>query len=108
MESLTARALVALGLALAPLSLPTMTAPAQAHDGGKSRCVTQHEWHHAKRGMRKARVHRIFDSRGRFYDGGAGGFTREYQPCNWGGGTDVRLFVTYNGSTGRVAEKRLV
>lgn len=82
--------------------------PASAHDGGSSSCVTRHEWAHAKVGMRKARVHDIFDTRGRFADGHAGGYTREYRPCPWGGGTDVRLFVGYSGQTNRVVEKRLV
>ena len=82
--------------------------PASAHDGGSSSCVTQHEWRHVKKGMRKARVHAIFDTRGVFADGFAGGYTRRYRPCAWNGGTDVRLYVSYDGRTGRVVEKRLV
>lgn len=34
---------------------------------------------HAKVGMRKARVHAIFDTRGTFHDGQAGGYTRQYR-----------------------------
>jgi hypothetical protein len=81
--------------------------PAAAHDGGNSHCVTQHEWRHVKSGMRKARVHAIFDTRGRFVDGFAGGYTRRYRPCAWNGGTDVKLYVSYNGFTRRVVEKTL-
>ncbi|WP_157682887.1 hypothetical protein [Nocardioides scoriae] len=58
--------------------------------------------------MSKATVHAIFDTRGKFADGHAGGYTREYRPCAWGGGTDVRLFVGYSGDTHRAVEKRLV
>ena len=100
--------LTALALAAAVTLGPALTAPATAHDGGASRCVTKHEWRHAKVGMRKARVHAIFDTRGTFADGFAGGYTRRYRPCAWGGGTDVRLYVSYDGWTGRVVEKRRV
>lgn len=100
--------LVAVALGLIVLLGTSITAPAVAHDGGGSRCVTKHEWRHVKVGMRKARVHAIFDIRGRFADGHAGGYTRRYRPCAWGGGTDVRLYVGYNGWTGRVAEKRRI
>jgi hypothetical protein len=84
------------------------TSTAEAHDGGASKCVTRHEWRHVKIGMRKSRVHAIFDTRGRFVDGFAGGYTRRYKPCAWNGGTDVRLYVSYDGDTRRVVEKRLV
>ena len=98
------------GLAAA-LAIPAVLAtagPATAHDGGSSNCVTEHDWRHAKIGMRKSRVHSIFDTRGTFADGHAGGYTRRYRPCAWNGGTDVRLYVGYNGETGRVVEKKLV
>ncbi len=81
---------------------------AEAHDGSATSCVTRHEWRHAKVGMKQARVHAIFDSRGRFVDGFAGGYTRRYRPCAWNGGTDVRLYVSYDGLTRRVLEKRVV
>ncbi len=81
---------------------------AEAHDGSATSCVTRHEWRHVKAGMKKARVHAIFDSRGRFVDGFAGGYTRRYRPCAWNGGTDVRLYVSYDGFTRRVLEKRVV
>jgi hypothetical protein len=82
--------------------------PAEAHDASMDSCVTQHEWRHAQPGMRKAQVHAVFDNRGRFVDGFAGGYTRIYRPCAWNGGTDVRLYVSYNGFTRRVIEKRVV
>lgn len=103
MKRALATALIVVGTTL---TLPV--GPAQAHDGGQSACVTKHEWRHVVRGMRKARVHRIFDVRGVAAGGGAGGYTRRYRPCAWDGGTDVRLYVTYNGRTNRVAEKRIV
>ena len=81
---------------------------AEAHDASASSCVTQHEWRHAKKGVKKGRVHAIFDTRGKFADGFAGGYTRRYKPCAWNGGTDVRLYVSFDGDTHRVVEKRLV
>lgn len=105
---LTTAPLTALALGAGLAIGSTVAVPAAAHDGGASSCVTQHEWRHAKVGMRKARVHAIFDTRGTFADGHAGGYTRRYRPCAWNGGTDVRLYVTYDGWTGRVVEKRLV
>jgi len=77
--------------------------PAVAHDGGATSCVTQHEWRHVQAGMRKARVHAIFDTTGRFVDGFAGGYARRYRPCAWNRGTDVSLYVPYNGFTRRVS-----
>jgi hypothetical protein len=103
------KSLIVLALSATVLIGSTVSvSPAAAHDGGASRCVTQHEWRHVQAGMRKARVHAIFDTRGRFHDGHAGGYTRRYRPCAWNGGTDVRLYVGYNGRTHRVVEKRVV
>lgn len=95
---------IAIGLVA---SIMTVT-PVEAHDGSATNCVTKHEWRHVKAGMFKARVHEILDTRGKFVDGFAGGYTHRYRPCAWNGGTDVRLYVSYDGYTRRVAEKRLV
>jgi hypothetical protein len=98
---------IAAALAAAALtgSMLSIAAPAAAHDGGGSRCVTKHEWSHAKVGVRKSRVHAIFDTRGRFVDGHAGGYTRGYPACAW---TNKRLFVGYdNYKVHRVAEKQV-
>lgn len=102
------RALVVAGVAGLVGAAVLPAAPAAAHDPDSRSCVTQHEWSHVKRGMKKKTVHAIFDTRGTFSDGHAGGYTRRYRPCNWNGGTDVRLYVGYNGETNRVVEKRLV
>ena len=71
-------------------------------------CVTRTEFGQATFGMRLPRVQRIFDTRGRFWDGHAGGFTKAYRKCSGG-----RAYVTYmtwwNGhlvDPPRVAEKR--
>lgn len=70
-------------------------------------CVTRTEFGQATFGMRLPRVQRIFDTRGRFWDGHAGGFTKAYRKCSGG-----RAYVTYmtwwNGhlvDPPRVAEK---
>ncbi len=116
---------LALSAAVGILPLAAVAPAAQAHDGGEQRCVSRHEWQHIHRSMKKWRVHRIFDVRGRFVDGFAGGYTRRYRPCAWGGGTDVRLYVSYSSFSklyqpgpqiehpewnwkNRVLEKRLV
>lgn len=90
-------------LATAALAVTGTAVPASAHDGGNHTCVTKHEWRHAKVGMKKSRVHAIFDSPGRFADGHGGGYTRTYRSCARDGGTDIRLYVGYSGVTHRVA-----
>jgi hypothetical protein len=58
--------------------------------------------------MTKERVHRIFDTRGWFSDGVAGGYTRQYLRCSRAG-TDATVAVTYRkdrGEPARVVEKR--
>lgn len=98
---------LATAVVTALLSAAVGTAPAFAGED-KRPCVTKNEWRQVKVGMKKAQVHALFDTPGRFADGHAGGYTRQYRPCNWDGGTDIRLFVGYNGANNRVAEKRLV
>lgn len=44
-------------------------------------CVTKREFRQAQRDTGIRRVHRIFDTRGWFIDGGAGGFVRGYKFC---------------------------
>ena len=105
-RSLTTSTALALG-AIVMVGSTVSASPAAAHDGSATSCVTQHEWRHVQAGMTKARAHAIFDTTGRFVDGFAGGYTRRYRPCAWNGGTDVRLYVSYNGFTRRVVEKRL-
>ncbi len=45
-------------------------------------CVTKAEYRRADKGTKIRRAHRIFDTRGLFIDGGAGGFARGYRFCN--------------------------
>lgn len=104
-----ARATIALALAAVVMVGSTVTASTvAAHDAAQPAASQGHEWRHVKAGMKKARVHAIFDSRGRLVDGFAGGYTRRYRPCAWNGGTDLRLYVSYDGFTRRVIEKRVV
>lgn len=69
------RALVPLVLAL--LGLGVAPAAAAADHG----CVTRAELRRVTEGMPKAHVHDLFDTRGRFADGGAGGYARAYHSC---------------------------
>ena len=102
--SLTAFALVVVVMVGSTFAVSS----AEARDDSANSCVTKHEWRHANIGTQKARVRAVFDTRGRFVDGFAGGYTRRYQPCAWNGGTDVRLYVSYDGLTRRVFEKRVI
>ena len=58
-------------------TLTTVTSPAQAQPG----CVTRGEFDRVTDGMRQGRVHQIFDTKGAFIDGGAGGYVRYYPTC---------------------------
>jgi hypothetical protein len=55
--------------------------PASPAMADTPRCVTRAEFRHVHNGMTKHRVHRIFDTRGTFGDGGAGGYSRLYRQC---------------------------
>lgn len=100
-KALTPLGILTLGAALAtgPLLAPS---PAHASDAAGASCVTKAEWQQVKQGMKKARVHRIFGTRGTFASGFAGGYTRRYRPCAW---TTTKLYVSYAGTTQRVVTK---
>lgn len=69
-------------LALLATSLTLGIAPAvEAHSPDKRKCATRHEYRHVAKGQTKRRVHRNFDTRGQFWDGHGGGYTRMYEPC---------------------------
>jgi hypothetical protein len=67
------------GLALAVGVVTLAPAPASADTPG---CVSKTEYRKIHKGMTKKRVHRIFDTRGWFADGGGGGYSRAYLSCN--------------------------
>lgn len=69
----------------------------------KRHCVTRREFRKVKRGWKRTRVTRKFDTSGRFVDGFAGGYTRGYHKCAGG-----RAYVSYlvRHHTARMAEKR--
>jgi hypothetical protein len=66
--------------------------PAPATAGGG--CVSRPEYRRVEVGMRKARVHRIFDTRGEVLDEGSWGEERAYDICPEFKG--VCVFVTYD------------
>jgi len=74
------------------------------------RCVTVTEYRQVYTGMKKWRVHRIVDIRGQAAGGFAGGYTRYYPSCRFIriGGGDGGAYVSYNGWTHRVVEKRWI
>jgi len=76
--------------------------PAAADTPG---CVSESEYIRVHDGMSKAGVHRLFDTRGVFADGGAGGYARAYPRC---GNTTGRVIVEYaaTASSARVANKK--
>ena len=63
---------------LVPVGAVALAGPTYAGTPG---CVTKAEFRDAPKGMRMKRVHAIFDTNGRFLDGGAGGFARRYSFC---------------------------
>lgn len=78
--------LVTVTLAAATLVGPAVVT-AQADTPG---CVTRAEYRHVQRGFSKARVHHIFDTRGKFAYGSSGyGFTRDYKTCTKYGSVSV-------------------
>ena len=88
----------------------TLVATATPASADTPRCVTHQEYRRVHVGMKKARVHRLFDISGQFADGAAGGYTRFYASCQsvHSGGGDSGAYVTYDGLTARVLEKRFV
>jgi hypothetical protein len=104
------RTILSAVLLSAAMSTGTLVVTATPAAADTPRCVTHKEYRQVHRGMKKARVHRIFDFRGEFADGAAGGYTRFYGSCEARriGGGDGGAYVTYNGQTGRVAEKRWI
>lgn len=76
----------------------TMTLiPAGTASADTPHCVTRSEFDRAVKGMSKARVHRIFDTRGFFIDGAGGGYVRGYQRCRRGNPANVEYYVTPAG-----------
>jgi hypothetical protein len=82
------------------------TAQVQAQAQAAGGCVTKREWRRARTRMPRARVHRIFDTNGRFLHGHAGGYSRGYNPCWRTPKTYVVSFST-TGRRDRVAGKGL-
>jgi len=76
-----------------------LVALAPAATADTPRCVSRKEFRKVDRGMRKQRVHRIFDTRGEFGDGGAGGYSRLYKVCRPG----FYVVVEYADGPRRVA-----
>jgi hypothetical protein len=88
---------------MASVGMVGIAAPASAHDHN---CMSRTEYRKITKGMTKARVHRIVDTRGFFSDGHAGGYTRGYLRCSRVDG-DATVYITYSAmrTPHRVAEK---
>jgi len=94
----------------AAITTSTLVVSATPASADTPRCVTHREYLQVRKGMTKARVHQIFDIRGEFAGGFAGGYTRFYGSCAARriGGGDGGAGVSYDGWTGRVVEKRWI
>lgn len=94
----------------ATLTIGTLTGAAAPASADTPRCVTFKEFQQIDKGMKKARVHRIFGIRGQSAGGFAGGYTRWYPSCQaiHSEGSDAGASVSYDGRTNRVVEKRWV
>jgi hypothetical protein len=75
--------------------------PAGPANADTPHCVTRAEFNQVHRGMYKAHVHRIFDFKGVWHGGGAGGYDRAYVECTPHGHA-CRVVIEYraNGRTG--------
>ena len=102
-----ATAVATTGVVMSTGAVMMTASPASADTPG---CVTRAEYDHVSKGMRKVRVHRIFDTRGTFGDGGAGGYSRLYKECRkLPPGDGCWAIVEYSDSragVARVAGKR--
>ena len=70
-------------------------------------CVTRTEFRKVHHGMKKQRVHAIFDTFGAFFDGHAGGYTRIYNVCQPGYYVVVTYRGEHDGRPARVINKDL-
>lgn len=94
-------ALAAITVSVAALGIE----PPPAAGADTPGCVSEAEYLQVSIGMAKARVHQIFDTRGKFLDGAAGGYTRGYREC---GNTDNLVIVEYaaTATSAQFAKKR--
>jgi hypothetical protein len=84
--------LAAMALAASGVLVPMTSAMADT-----PHCVTRAEFNRVHRGMYKAHVHRIFDFKGVFYGGGAGGYDRAYRECGPHGNV-CRVVIEYQAN----------
>jgi hypothetical protein len=100
----------ALAAIAAGLTGGTVVTTATTVGADTSGCVTHHDYQRVHQGMTKSRVRRIFHAGGQFADGFAGGYTRCYGCCEAHRieGGDGGAYVSYDGWTGRVLDKRWI
>jgi len=93
------RIATALGTLAVAGSTVLVAIPAPASAAGSPGCVTRAEYRQVHRGMSQARVRHIFETRGEFDSGHAGGYTRWYGACinRVRGGGDVGAYITFDG-----------
>lgn len=100
---LSARAVVVFGLAFSTAIAGLAVTPAAGDSPG---CVTKREYLRVRSGLTKAAVHAIFDTHGRFGDGGAGGYSRIYPRCHDRARIAIVEYAANpNGGAARVADK---
>jgi hypothetical protein len=99
----SASVLFVLGMAFSTAVAGLAVSPAVGDSPG---CVTRHEYLQVRSGMTKAAVNAIFDTHGKFGDGGAGGYSRIYPRCHTSTGiTIVEYAADPKGGAARVTEK---
>lgn len=82
-------------LIITALVAASLAGPSVAHADTPG-CVTEAEFLAVRNGLPRAQVNQIFDTDGRFLDGGAGGFVRSYRRCSSATGTVRLLFALPN------------
>lgn len=76
--ALGVRTTLALAALLATATLTVPATPVQAGGG----CVSNAEYRHATRGMKRAAVNRLFGTRGEYYGRDRTGYAYNYDPCD--------------------------
>jgi len=92
-------------LVLAIGGVAVTAGPAAADTPG---CVTKKEYRKVHKGMTRERVHRIFDTRGWFAGGGAGGFEHGYRGCLPRGHVAYIAYVIHRHGPARLHSKRWI
>ena len=81
---------------------------APAAEAAGRHCVSKPEYRKVYRGMSRHRVERVFDTRGGFADGWAGGYSKMYRRCRNRGNLAVVVVVDYRNGKRVIGKRQIV